>query len=371
MKQLSRWPLTVLFVLALLLIGIRPTPAADPEERHLLYVVTPGIRNYLEFGGAGILVFDMDNNYRFVKRIATPASQSEKPENIKGVCACAQTGRLYFTTLTKLYCVDLLTEKTLWEKALPGGCDRLAITPDGGRLFVPSLEKDHWHVVDGANGDIVKRVEPVPGAHNTVCNLDGTRAYLAGLRTPELVVLDAKSNDIVAKVGPFSALIRPFTVNCSGTLCFVTVNGLLGFEVGDLTTGKMLHRVEVKGFEKGMVKRHGCPSHGVGLTPDEGELWVCDAANSRVHIFDATVLPPKQLTSISLREQPGWVTFSLDGRHAYPSTGEVIDVKTKRIITALTDEKGREVHSEKMVEIVFAKGKPVRNGDQFGLGRKR
>jgi len=54
----------------------------------------------------------------------------------------------------------------------------------------------------------------------------------------------------------------------------VNVNELLGFEVGDLKTGKMLHRVEIAGFEKGPVKRHGCPSHGIGLTPDEKELWV-------------------------------------------------------------------------------------------------
>lgn len=63
--------------------------------------------------------------------------------------------------------------------------------------------------------------------------------------------------------------------------------------------------------------------------------------------------------------------FSLDGRYAYPSTGEVIDVKTKKVIAALTDEKGREVHSEKMVEIHFKNGQPVRAGNQFGLGRKR
>jgi len=47
----------------------------------------------------------------------------------------------------------------------------------------------------------------------------------------------------------------------------------------------------------------------------------------------------------------------------------VIDVKTKKIITALLDETGRQVHSEKLLEIVFSGGKPVRAGDQFGLGR--
>ena len=103
----------------------------------------------------------------------------------------------------------------------------------------------------------------------------------------------------------------------------------------------MLHRVEVQGFKKGPVKRHGCPSHGIGLTPDEKEIWVADGAQQHVHVFDATVMPPKQIASIKLREQPGWVTFSLDGRYAYPSTGEVIDTKTKKIVAALTDEKGR------------------------------
>jgi hypothetical protein len=44
-------------------------------------------------------------------------------------------------------------------------------------------------------------------------------------------------------------------------------------------------------------------------------------------------------------------------------------VQTKKIIGGLTDEKGREVHSEKMVEIVFKDGVPARTGDQFGLGR--
>ena len=148
------------------------------------------------------------------------------------------------------------------------------------------------------------------------------------------------------------------------------VNGLLGFEIGDLHTGKMLRRVEISGFRQGPVKRHGCPSHGVGLTPDEKEIWVCDAFNQQMHVFDATVMPPKQIASVKLREQPGWITFSRDGRWDWPSTGDVIDTKTKKIELALTDEEGREVHSEKVVEIIWVAGVPVWVGDQFGLGRK-
>jgi enamine deaminase RidA (YjgF/YER057c/UK114 family)/DNA-binding beta-propeller fold protein YncE len=354
----------------LVLLLVVPSPAADvpPTQRHL-YVVCPGIRNYPEFGGAGILVFDIDAGHKFVKRIATPASEEPKPDNVKGVCACAATKRLYFTTRSKLYCVDLVTGKTLWGKALPNGTDRMSITPDGKVLYVPSFEKDTWNVVDGATGDLVKEVVTKSGAHNTVVGLDGSRMYLGGLKSPMLFVADTATHEVVKKVGPFGGAVRPFTVNGAQTRAYVCVNDLLGFEIGDLTTGKLLHRVEVKDFKRGPIKRHGCPSHGVGLTPDEKEVWVVDAFNQMVHVFDNTTDPPSQKESIKLREQPGWVTFSLDGKYAYPSTGEVIDTKNKKIVAALTDETGREVHSEKMVEVHFKDGVPVKAGDQFGVGR--
>lgn len=343
-------------------------PAAGATGRYL-YVVCPGIRDLLEFGGAGILVFDIDHEHRFVRRIVTPASLEAKPDNIKGVCASAVTKRLYFTTRSKLYCVDLLTEKTVWEKALPNGTDRMSLTPDGRTLYVPSFEKDTWNVVDAASGDVIAAVETKSGAHNTVVSRDGQRMYLGGLKSPILFVADTKTHELVQKVGPFAGSIRPFTVSGDRRRAYICVNDLLGFEIGDLETGKKLHRVEVQGYKPGMVKRHGCPSHGIGLTPDEREVWVVDAANERVHVFDNTADPPKQKESISLREQPGWVTFSLDGHYAYPSTGEVIDTATKKIVAALADEKGRAVHSEKMVEIQFDKGTPIAAGDQFGVGR--
>jgi hypothetical protein len=204
-----------------------------------------------------------------------------------------------------------------------------------------------------------------------VYGLDGRYVYLAGLKSPKLAIADAKAHKVVKEVGPFSNVIRPFTINGAETLCFVNVNDLLGFEIGDMKTGKMLHRVEVTGFEKGPVKRHGCPSHGVALTPDERELWLSDGHNERVHIFDATVMPPRQVASIKLRDQPGWITFSLDGRYAYPSTGEVVDTRTRKIVVALTDEAKRVVQSEKVVEVVMTDGRPTRTGDQFGVGRKK
>lgn len=358
---------------SLLLLATLATPAARPAdpERRFLYVAAPGIRNYVEHGGIGLLVFDIDAGYRFVRRIPTfevPAGSA--PENIKGIAAHAGTGRVYLATPLRVAAFDLTTDRLVWNRQYPGGADRLALSPDGRLLYVPSFEGPHWHAVDAATGDIVAKVVTESGAHNTIYGSDGRRVYLAGLKSSTLNIADPVTHTISGRVGPFSQSIRPFTVNHAQTRVYVNVNDLLGFEVGDITTGRVLHRVEVTGFQKGPVKRHGCPSHGIGLTPDEREIWLTDGANSRLHVFDNTVAPPRQVASLPVRDQPGWITFSMDGRHAYPSTGEIIDTATRRVIATLTDETGRAVQSEKLVEVVFAGGRPLRTGDQFGIGRK-
>ena len=52
-------------------------------------------------------------------------------------------------------------------------------------------------------------------------------------------------------------------------------------------------------------------------------------------------MPPveKQYIDVSAKTH-GWITFSMDGRFAYPDTGDVIDPKTKKIIGTLTDAQG-------------------------------
>ena len=195
----------------------------------------------------------------------------------------------------------------------------------------------------------------------------GGLVYLDDIGSNWLYIADAKKHEVVGKVGPFANNVRPFTVNGKETLVYVTVDSLLGFEVGDLKAGTKIAHVVVEGWEPGPVRRHGNPSHGIGLTPDEKELWLSDGHNMRLHVFSAQP-PYQQLTTIPLQDMPGWVTFSIDGKYVYPSSGEVIDVKTRKILYTLKDEFDNSVASEKMVEVDFDGKKPVRAGDQFGIG---
>jgi hypothetical protein len=345
-------------------------PAPSLMNGRYLFAAVPGVRDYLGYGGHGLLIFDIDHGHKFVKRIPFKGyhPKNGQPSNIKGIAVSIVLHSVYVTTLEGLQRLDLITGKLIWEKPIPNGCDRLSIAPDGKTMYLPSLESHYWNVVDCETGDIIKRLDGFNASHNTIYALSGKHVYLADIKNTTVKIADTKTNTVTAEVGPFSNFVRPFTVNGKETRIFVNCNELLGFEVGDLTTGKKIKQVVVEGWDKGSVRRHGCPSHGIGLTPDEKEIWLSDGANMRLHIFSG-IEPYQQLTTIPLQDMPGWITFTLDGKYAYPSSGEVIDVKTRKILTVLKDEHYNTVESEKVLEIDFKNGKPVRAGDQFGLGR--
>jgi hypothetical protein len=61
----------------------------------------------------------------------------------------------------------------------------------------------------------------------------------------------------------------------------------------------------------------------------------------------------------------------MDGKAAYSSTGEIIDVATKKVIASLRDENGHEVQSEKVLDLRIQDATVVQAGNQFGIGKQR
>ena len=348
-------------------------PSSGQEARKYIYAAVPGLGNDVEPGGIGVLVFDADSGHKFVRRIHTwETYRREAVEPVKGIAAHAATGRLFVSTTRRLAAFDLVTDKIIWQKGYDADCcDRMAVSPDGKTIYVPAFEKPKWYVVDAATGDVITTIVTEGEAHNTIYSPTTNQVYLASLRVPTMSVVDAKTNKVVKTIGPFSNQIRPFAINGKETLIYANVNNLLGVGVADLATGKVLHEVSAPGFAKGKPRTHGTVSHGVALTYDEKELWVADGPNKYVHIFDATAMPPKYKVSMQLRGEPGWFTCSIDGKLIYPSSGEVIDIASRNIVATLEDEKGRHVETEKLLQIDFADGKPVRAGDQFCFGQVR
>jgi hypothetical protein len=91
----------------------QPSASGQPGvERDLLCVAVPGRSNDIQYGGVGLLVFDAEKNYRFVKRIATwDYAASQEPEDVKGIAASAGSGLPYVSTIKRLGPIDLKTDK--------------------------------------------------------------------------------------------------------------------------------------------------------------------------------------------------------------------------------------------------------------------
>jgi DNA-binding beta-propeller fold protein YncE len=365
-------------------------------ERQLVYAAVPSEHTdpgHGGYGGVSVVVLDAKKDWRFVKRIPLwnfPASIG--PEYVKGIAANAATGMLYVSTDHRLGAWDLTTEKKVWEQSWNNECcDRMAVSPDGKVLYAPSYgRRDRWYVVDALTGKLIKEIltpQSMP-AHNTLFSLDGSMVFLEGSGSPYITVADAKTHEILRLIGPFGGgkaepgsqrrvSVRPMVVKGDNSYLYGSVSDLIGFEVAEVASGKVLHRVEVPGFAswtRQRIRGHGVPSHGLALTPDEKELWVTDGVNGDdvrgyVHVFDATAMPPTYMRSVVTRKETYWITVGLDGKYIYPSSGDVIDAATKQVVGQMFDEYGKELRSEKLIEVLFVEGKPARVVDQFGTGQ--
>ena len=348
-------------------------PAEASKVQRLLYVTDR----------VGISVYDIDAGHKLVRKIDVPGTG-----DYKGISASPQLGRLFVTSYKQdeLLSIDLATDKILWRKKLGKYADSMAITPDGKRLYLPFRDEIFWKVVDAATGNVLAQidtesgkqytVDPIAntGPHNTWMSPDGSRVYFEILTVPNLYIVDTATNKVLGKIGPFSKGLRPFAISADEKYAYANVDGLLGFEIGAVRTGdkwggKMLYRVEAHTPPERLAqipnppkhKPHSTPSHGINLRPDQKEVWVVDGVYGYVYVYDVTSLPPKQVASIAIsndpKEQPhpGWITFSIDGRYAYPDGGAVIDTATKKVVARIPT-------SEKLIEIDFQNGRVIKAG---------
>jgi DNA-binding beta-propeller fold protein YncE len=324
------------------------------------------------------VVLDVDRNFEFVKRIPTwdvPASMS--PEEVSGVAASTTTNMIYLATRGRLAAFDLGTDRKVWEQTYDGTCcERPEVTPDGKTLVVGSDLKDFWYVINAQDGALKGKIQAPKSnfAHNMALSADGNTVFMAP-NGVTMTVGDVPSMKAIRTI-TFSDHVRPFVINHDATRVYANLNNLLGFEIADVKTGEVIKRIEAPAEmwkpQWADLKRnffgHGCPSHGIALTPDESELWVVDNINYGVLVYDNTGEWPTLKTTFPTTASADWITMGINGQYAFLSSGDVVEVKTKKIVAQMKDEYGRQMHSEKLLEMSFSNGRLVRTVSQFGEG---
>ncbi len=340
--------------------------AADDSLHRYLYVATPDGAQMETGSGKGLLIFDIDAGFKFVRRIANESFSA----GARGLTGCAATHSLYYSTTAQgMGRFDLETERTIWERRYSGGCDRSSAMLDGSKIFAPTgwWEKPDdggFLVIDGTSGEELRRIKVGPGAHNSIMSLDGKRLYLGTVTT--LTIFDPADEHVIKQITDVGESgVFPYTIDTKQRYAFVCLGQHVGFDVVDLEQGKAIHRVLAG--DSPIAHR----THGAALTPDESELWISDQDGKKLFIFDATQMPPASKGHVELSVGGhGWVNFSLDGRFAWNHTSEVFDAQTKKQIATLRDETGKPLGSSKLIEVQMQSGKVVRVSSEFGLGRK-
>ncbi|HEX3754066.1 MAG TPA: hypothetical protein VHV26_03230 [Rhizomicrobium sp.] len=368
----------------------RPRDGFEQFGRHardLIYIAVPGgesddpdstIRN-----GEGIIVLDAKAHYAFVKRIPLqnlPAPLS--PEEVSAMMADPVTNMAYISTRGHLIAMDMATDKIVWNNTYEKGtcCERGQITPDGLTLEVGSNLKDFHRVIDAKTG-AVKGIIQTPKSmfnHNMGMSADGKTVFDApnGVTMTVADMATMKATHTIT----FDDHVRVFVINHDASRVYANLNNLLGFEIADAKTGKIIKRVEAPA-ETWKAKwadpnqhffGHGAPQHGLALTPDESEMWVPDDINNLMLIYDNEgqdnwKLDPAK--TIKLQHASNWITMGLDGKIALSSSGDVIDVKSHKVVAQLKDEYGNLIHSEKFLELAFDNnGRLMRAENQFAEG---
>ena len=353
-----------------------PNDSFRPRGRQLLYVTEPGSLEQPGWhNGVGIIVLDVNNNYSFVKRIPTwEYAASMSPEQVSGVVASPVTNMIYVAARGRIAAFDMATDRMVWSTQLDGKCcERPQVTPDGKTIVVGGDLQTYWYSLDAVTGKLngIMDAPESLGSHNLNLSADGKTAFMSP-NGKVMTISDIQTRKAIKTIR-FPDNIRVFVLNKDSTKIYTNQNNFMGFIIADVATGKLEKTVEVTSVnwrpKWNQVPRpripHGCPSHGIALTPDESEIWLVDGIFNKIHIFSNTD-DPKEIDTIDTSAGAFWMTFGLDGKLVYASSGDVIDVKTHKIVAKLKDELGRPIYSEKLLDITFVDGHAQRVSNQFG-----
>jgi len=321
-----------------------------------------------------ISVYDINRGHNLIKTIRTVPNVAD----VKGIAVTAATGRLYVAYRTSsnngmIYCLNVYNDRVLWNRIIRPDVDRLAVNPSGRLLYVPTWEgstADYINVVDAATGKIARQVHLSNHSHDTLFPLSGPlfQETKASDGSGNYLYLIDPVSYAVSRIGPYSGVLGPYSVNGGSKYVVNNVTGLWGMQVADIKSGRI-----VTANIPDHLQGDAVLLHGIGWTPNEKEVWESSSWNDpHIYVWDmSNPMKPilKQRVNLGSGQGSHWLTFDIDGDFGY-----VAPNKNSEEATEIFDARGHVSvgtigSSEDMIEIDFADGKVSRVGDQYGIGR--
>jgi len=211
-------------------------------------------------------------------------------------------------------------------------------TPDGKWIYIPCAD-GHWYVMDGEQRRVVKKIFTGGRPHNTVVSPDGKRMYLSPMGYPHAVtVVDIGAGHQITGEIPFRDVTRPPAISSDEKFFFENIDNMLGFQVADIAQRRVVKTVEH--FIPPERRDEWSRSHGLGIRPDQKEIWSCNVEHHLVHVHELVSGNYEEIARITLPGPVYWLSFSPDGKYCFVSVRSkqqvaVLDCVSKRIVTML------------------------------------
>ncbi len=213
--------------------------------------------------------------------------------------------------------------------------NQLACTPDGRFVYVPCNDGHYW-VIDARKKKVVTKIKTGGRPHNTKCSRDGKLMYLSPMGSPKRVtIVDVEAGHKVVGEIPYSNSVRPPALAPDGKRHYQNIDGLIGFEVSDTATRKVIARIEHQ-IPKGYAgKKSRC--HGLAIRPDQKEIWSCNVEHRTVHVHSLTDEAFPEIAAVSMIGRVYWLCFSPDSKLAFVAVRSnrkvcVVDAQTKEVL---------------------------------------
>jgi DNA-binding beta-propeller fold protein YncE len=319
------------------------------QDPHVASLSSGLVRHYeYVFPDGAMYVYDIDHGHRLVQVIRLPGVKG-----VRGVAASPRTHMLYISygafggpgTTGRLMAYNLLAGSVVYNRSYSRGIDSMAIDPAGARIYMPDgeLSRDGvWSVIAARSGNVIGSINGGMSPHETVVGLSGKRVYLGGRNWPYLEVASTATDRVFRRIGPLKSGVRPFTITFGPRF--------------------PLNRATFP---------FSAPSHGISLTPNERQLWVLDAPNGYLHVFDVSRVPlrrPRRIADIRLPHSltgDGWIQVSRSGCYVYVGdSGDVLSTRSFRPVAFLPALRS----TKESLEIDWRDGIPVATSTRTGLG---
>lgn len=203
--------------------------------------------------------------------------------------------------------VDRKSGKLIKRVPLSGHPNNIAVTKDGGRVVVAIAEQaGALDFIDTISLTRAKSI-PVNGRqHNVYVTPDGKYSVSGSTRSNVISVVDLQTEQPAWEL-KLDAGIRPMTFEVapdgSTRRVFAQLSNLNGFAVVDFASRKEVEKIKLPDEPTGFgaqEQRLGSPSHGIGVAPDGGTLWVTSLSANAVFVYSLPEL--KLLGHVALPE---------------------------------------------------------------------